>query len=100
MVGFSTDQIETLKEFAAPIPYYLRDRFFNHIAGRSQNPNSVFRGAPPCEDRRQRATAVAMASFTDARRVRTRQEMRSQPGASLCAVPLCARGGRRDRRNS
>jgi hypothetical protein len=24
MVGFSTDQIETLKEFAAPIPYHLR----------------------------------------------------------------------------
>jgi hypothetical protein len=32
MVGFSIDQIETLKEFAAPIPYHLRDRFLQELA--------------------------------------------------------------------
>ena len=32
MVGFSTDQIKTLKEFAAPIPYHLRDGFLQELA--------------------------------------------------------------------
>jgi hypothetical protein len=32
MVGFSIDQIETLKEFAAPIPHRLRDRFLQELA--------------------------------------------------------------------
>jgi len=31
-VGFSADQVKTLKEFSAPIPYHLRDRFLQELA--------------------------------------------------------------------
>ena len=32
MGGFSADQVKTLKEFSAPIPYHLRDRFLQELA--------------------------------------------------------------------
>jgi hypothetical protein len=32
LVGFSADQVKTLKEISAPIPYHLRDRFLLELA--------------------------------------------------------------------
>jgi hypothetical protein len=32
MVGFSSDQVKTLQQFATPIPYHLRDRFLQELA--------------------------------------------------------------------
>jgi hypothetical protein len=32
MVGFSTDQVKALQEFATPIPHHLRDRFLQELA--------------------------------------------------------------------
>ena len=41
MVGFNTDQIKTLKEFSAPIPYHLRDRFLQELAHELRHCNDI-----------------------------------------------------------